>query len=424
MKDNDAADKCNALDHLDKYLWIDPSDKDDTLKGRVKLGAVLLAEDIERYVTNYNVLVNCTDFKCGIKEGAKLKGASYTMTPDPDDAWTFESNLEGNVVETPLKKGRDSNGEYFIVPKNSLVFIRLKQELRIPYYFIGRHNLKIRYVYKGLLLGTGPQVDPGYVGKLIIPLHNFTTDNVSVHIRDSFVSIDFVRTTPFFQDNETGIPENLDDLYARFKNQKCLLERDKVEKRKSLSAYLESSKPQSQMGRFYSDFGDFKTEIRSQIKSDEGKIKTVETKVGEFRVEIEKKQNTYETSLNKKWEQKNRWKAFEMVAAFAVIFVALNLYRLYERDVETTSLDLNRALLTTNLLNVANQLERMNSDNTEFKKTVSVQLNESNTLNSLSLTDLRNTVARLETEVRALQNNSHTTNALPRLGATNTLNNP
>ncbi len=32
-------------------------------------------------------------------------------------------------------------------------------------------------VYKGLLLGTGPIVDPGFVGKLYIPLHKLLQIN-------------------------------------------------------------------------------------------------------------------------------------------------------------------------------------------------------------------------------------------------------
>src|SRR5439155_12155588 len=123
-------------------------------------------------------------------------------------------NSAGKVTEVALKTGKDSDGEYYIVPKNSLVFIKLKQELRIPFYMIGRHNLKIRYVYKGLLLGTGPQVDPGYVGNLIIPLHNFTTRDVRVYINESFVSIDFVRTTPLRFNGAP--PESIDALYEQY----------------------------------------------------------------------------------------------------------------------------------------------------------------------------------------------------------------
>src|SRR6266567_42277 len=130
---------------VEKWLWIDPLGADATLKS----GAVLLAEDIARYVKGYNLLINRNDFEQGPVCGARLKGASYTMTPHPDDASMFRQNDAGVVEEVALERGCNSDGDYYVVPKNSLVFIKLKQELRVPYYMIGRHNLKINYVYRG-----------------------------------------------------------------------------------------------------------------------------------------------------------------------------------------------------------------------------------------------------------------------------------
>jgi hypothetical protein len=151
---------------LEKWLWVDPFAANAELKQRLDSGAVLLAEDIVRYVS-YNLLIDKQDFASGAAMGAKLKGASYTMTPDPDQGWMI--NEENKLVK--LKVEEDPAGRYFVVPKHSLVFIGLKQRLRVPFYIIGRHNLKITYVYQGLLLGTGPQVDPGYVGKRNLTYH-------------------------------------------------------------------------------------------------------------------------------------------------------------------------------------------------------------------------------------------------------------
>ena len=136
----------------ERCLWVDPLANDP----RVKAGAVLLGDIIDHYVRNFNVLI---DSKPSYDVG-KLKAGSYTMTPDENDACTFVLNDTGEVEKKELRKDRDLNGQYYVVPCNSLVYIKLKQRLRLPFYLIGRHNLKIRYVYKGLLLGTGPQVDP------------------------------------------------------------------------------------------------------------------------------------------------------------------------------------------------------------------------------------------------------------------------
>jgi hypothetical protein len=86
----------------EKWLWVDPYLKDAELSKRTNVGSVLLAEDITRYILDYNILVNQKDFTEGKEIGAKLKGASYTMTPDPDDAWTFEKNVAIQKVSISL----------------------------------------------------------------------------------------------------------------------------------------------------------------------------------------------------------------------------------------------------------------------------------------------------------------------------------
>jgi len=246
----------------EKWLWIDPFGTDT----RVMSGAVLLAEDILRYVNEFNVLLDQSDFSKG-----KLKGASYTMTPHPSDAWMFDES----AGQVRLAVREDSKGPYYVVPKHSLVFIKLRQRLRIPFYVIGRHNLKISYVYQGLLLGTGPQVDPGYVGNLIIPLHNLTTEVVKIHINESFVSIDFVRTTPMaLGDNP---PETLKELYSQYGSDKCLLEMSKVTSRVNLSDYLGNATPQSAMQEFLKNYTSTKAELeRTKITLDES-LRRLET---------------------------------------------------------------------------------------------------------------------------------------------------
>ncbi|WP_457253137.1 hypothetical protein [Pedococcus sp. P5_B7] len=64
--------------------------------------------------------------------------------------------------------------ERFVLEGNTIAFLTLEPIFQIPDYMAMRFNLVIDHVYKGLLLGTGPLVDPGYVGKLHIPLHNLT----------------------------------------------------------------------------------------------------------------------------------------------------------------------------------------------------------------------------------------------------------
>jgi hypothetical protein len=63
----------------------------------------------------------------------------------------------------------------------------------MPDYIAGRFNLLIRDVYRGLLVGTGPLVDPGFVGRLSIPLHNFTSNEYLLRADEGFVYFEFTK---------------------------------------------------------------------------------------------------------------------------------------------------------------------------------------------------------------------------------------
>ncbi len=99
-------------------------------------------------------------------------------------------------VNGQYKKLSDDNPDLEIEPF-SLVVISTEEVLNMPVYLIGRWNLKIPLVYKGLLWSGAAQVDPGYRGKLFCPLYNLSTERVILKYKQEIVSIDFVKTTPF-----------------------------------------------------------------------------------------------------------------------------------------------------------------------------------------------------------------------------------
>ena len=81
----------------------------------------------------------------------------------------------------------------FCLNGNSIAFVSLEPLFQLPDYIAIRFNLKIKHVYKGLLLGTGPLVDPGYVGKLNIPLHNLTAENYEFEAGTGLIWVEFTK---------------------------------------------------------------------------------------------------------------------------------------------------------------------------------------------------------------------------------------
>jgi hypothetical protein len=47
----------------------------------------------------------------------------------------------------------------------------------------------------GPLLGTGPLVDPGFRGKLLIPMHNLTASDYELATKEALIWIEFTKTT-------------------------------------------------------------------------------------------------------------------------------------------------------------------------------------------------------------------------------------
>lgn len=100
--------------------------------------------------------------------------------------------------------------ESFELPPNSLVYVQTKELFQLPNYMAVRFNLHIELVHKGLLLGTGPLVDPGFSGQLLIPLHNMTANTYVLAEDDEVIWVEFTKVSPhpdwIEADRQAGIP--------------------------------------------------------------------------------------------------------------------------------------------------------------------------------------------------------------------------
>ncbi|WP_256752333.1 hypothetical protein [Mesorhizobium sp. Mes31] len=155
--------------------------KPDPLKSMKISPSLLAAEHIADYVIATGLV---SPFYLGGKK-KRLKKASYEGRIG-SKAYEFK---KGELVLVPFNKN------CLTVPANSIVFVECDLDFRLPEYIALRFNLQIRHVHRGLLLGTGPLVDPGYWGKLCIPLHNLTSKDYDIPISEGLIWIEFTKTT-------------------------------------------------------------------------------------------------------------------------------------------------------------------------------------------------------------------------------------
>lgn len=152
-----------------------------------------------------------------------LKSASYAARIKGKCIhWDADTKERSEVI---LEKP----GDKLILKSNAIAFVGIEPTFRLPDYIALRFNLKITHVYRGLLLGTGPLIDPGFVGKINIPLHNLTSNEYVFSYNEQLIWIEFTKTSELPKSSsETQLPEEelkrYEDLrcreYTRFKKEK------------------------------------------------------------------------------------------------------------------------------------------------------------------------------------------------------------
>lgn len=109
---------------------------------------------------------------------------------------TYEMRLGNRAIRWDNAEKEEMNvkdkGKLRLKP-NSLTFVTTIEKFNLPVDIIARFNLKSKYVHKGLLLGTGPIVDPEFQSRIVIPLHNFSSEPVTIDYGDPFISVEFTK---------------------------------------------------------------------------------------------------------------------------------------------------------------------------------------------------------------------------------------
>jgi len=82
---------------------------------------------------------------------------------------------------------------YLLLQPGDFGVIEVLEEIKLGAQYAGRFGLRSKYARKGLMATTGPQIDPGYHGRLIVGITNLTPKPISVPYKDDFLSIEFHR---------------------------------------------------------------------------------------------------------------------------------------------------------------------------------------------------------------------------------------
>lgn len=155
-------------------------------------------------------------------DSEKLKSASYEASVGADCIYWEDDGKKQSVDLS--KKGS------FVLEPNSIAFVTTREKFRLPDYMAVRFNLTITNVHRGLLLGTGPIVDPGFKGRILIPLHNLTTNKYKFCYEEKLIWLEFTKISPNGHwVNNSRSTESYQGIYTPFPKDK---------NRKTLDTYL------------------------------------------------------------------------------------------------------------------------------------------------------------------------------------------
>ena len=118
----------------------------------------------------------------------KVDGVTYTCHFSGRYFYWDDKDDKGNLV-----KKTETDTPVLILRANSITYLEIQEKFQVPDYLIIRYNLQVNHVYKGLLLGTGPIVDPGFVGHLYIPLHNLTSNEYQIKKGAPLITLEFTK---------------------------------------------------------------------------------------------------------------------------------------------------------------------------------------------------------------------------------------
>lgn len=176
-----------------KYYKIDPFDEIQP--------ALLNNVDIEKYVVDAECLVERDDF-----DESRLKAASYEMR-FLGKLYDWNRTTDGRLQRRCRNVCCDDK---ITLCRNSITYLWMKEKLLLPEYIAVRFNLHIRHVHKGILLGTGPLVDPGFFGNLLIPLHNLTDNDYELKGGEGFIWVEFTKVSKHVPGNLKSFPSKKD----------------------------------------------------------------------------------------------------------------------------------------------------------------------------------------------------------------------
>lgn len=107
---------------------------------------------------------------------------------------SYDLRVGAEAAVSSLKAVVDLESKGFVtVEPGDFVIVSTMELLRFDNRHVGRFGLMSSYSRRGLIATVGPQIDPGFRGRLFVGLTNLTRRAISLPHGDPFLSVEFHR---------------------------------------------------------------------------------------------------------------------------------------------------------------------------------------------------------------------------------------
>lgn len=143
---------------------------------------------------------------------SQIEPASYDLRVGPKAAASSTKKIT-NLEEAG----------FLLVSPGDFVIVSTYESMRLDASHVGRFGLTSKHARSGLIATVGPQIDPGYHGRLTIGLTNLSTKPVTLSYKDTFLTVEFHRletpsSKPYsgkYQDRFELAPDDIEAVMER-----------------------------------------------------------------------------------------------------------------------------------------------------------------------------------------------------------------
>jgi deoxycytidine triphosphate deaminase len=127
---------------------------------------------------------------------------------------------EEAITSTHREKINPAQKGLFTIPAGDFGLVTTHEKIELSAKIAGHIGLRSHYSKKGLALLSGPQIDPGFNGVLVLGLSNLSPRDIVIPYKDKFCTVEFFAlaepaTIPYtgeYQSQQGISPQDLENL--------------------------------------------------------------------------------------------------------------------------------------------------------------------------------------------------------------------